>query len=91
MFLGFSFVALVCWILAAIIVFVITCAYSPKCQTDARDFSLSSQRIRDRFSILCRVDSFDFNVISSEVVLTKSDRQGVETLDRLVVGKYGFD
>lgn len=91
MFLGFSFVALVCWILVAIIVFSIIGAYSPECQTDARDFSLSPERIRGRFSILRRVDSFDLNKIQGEVMLTMSGRHGIETLDRSVAGKYGID
>lgn len=91
MFRRFPFVALVCWVLAAVIVFGITGAYSPERQIDARDFSVSSERIQDRFSILRRVDSFDFNKIRSKVVLTMSEQQGVETTDRLAAGKYGTD
>lgn len=39
MFRRFPFVALVCWVLATVIVFGISGAYSPERQTDARDFS----------------------------------------------------
>jgi len=68
----FSFVTLVCWVLAAVIVFGIADACRPERQTDARDFSVSSEIIRDRFSILCRVDFFDFNKIRNKIGFTVS-------------------
>ena len=71
-FRRFPFATLVCWILAAAVVFGITGSYSPERQTDARDFSVSSERIRGRFSILRCVDFFDFNKIRNKVVLTVS-------------------
>jgi len=74
MFRRFPSVALVCWILATAVVFGITGAYSPERQTDARDFSVNSERIRDKFSILRRVDSFDFNKIRSKVVHTMPEQ-----------------
>ena len=71
-FLGFLFVALICWILAAVMVFGITGVYSPGHPTDALDFSLSSERIQGRISILRRADSFDFDKVRGKVVLTMS-------------------
>ncbi|HCO96724.1 MAG TPA: hypothetical protein DIU00_22765 [Phycisphaerales bacterium] len=63
----------------------------PEHQTGARDFSVSSERIRDQFSILRRVDSFDFNKIRSEVVHTMPEQQRVNAPNRLAAGKYGAD
>jgi hypothetical protein len=91
MFLKFLFVALVCWIFAAVMVFGVTGVCSPECQTDVRDFLLSSEKIRGRFSILRRVDSYDFNKILSEVVLMMSEQQRVKTPDLSVAGKYGAE
>jgi len=62
----------------------------PEHQTGARDISVSSERIRDQFSILRRVDSFDFNKIRSEVVHTMPEQQRVNAPNRLA-GKYGAD
>ena len=58
---------------------------SPERQTDARDFSVSSE------SFLRQVDSFDFKKIRSKVVLTMPEQQRVKTPDRPVAGKYGAD
>jgi len=91
MFRRFPFVTLICWVLTAVIVFGITGAYKPGRQIDARDFSVNSERIRDEFSILHRVDSFDFNKIRSKVVHTMPEQQRVEEPDRLAAGKFGAD
>ena len=91
MFGRFPFVTLVYWVLTAVIVFGITGAYRPERQTDARDFPVNSERIWDQFSILRRVDSFDFNKIRSKVVLTMPEQQRVNEPDRLAAGKYGAD
>jgi outer membrane protein TolC len=64
---------------------------SPESQTDARDFSVSSERIWDQLGAQRRVDSFDFKKIRSEVVLTMSEQQRVKAPDRLGAGKYGAD
>lgn len=63
----------------------------PERQTDARDFSVSSERIRDQSSILRRVDSFDFKKMRSNVVLTMPEQQSVKAPNRLGTGKYGAD
>lgn len=91
MFLGFPFVALICLILAAVMVFGIAIVYSPACKTDARDFSLISERIQGRFSIFRRVDSFDFDKIRGKVMLTMSEQRRVITPDWSVAPKYGTD
>jgi len=72
MFRRFAFVVLVCWVLASVIVFGITGVYNPERQTDARDLSVRSERIRGRFIILCRVDFCELNKTRNKVVLTVS-------------------
>ncbi|OHB64399.1 MAG: hypothetical protein A2168_07290 [Planctomycetes bacterium RBG_13_50_24] len=91
MFSRFPFVTLVCCVLAAVVVFGFARVCSPERRTDTRDFSVSSERIQDRFSILCRVDFFGYNKIRSKVVLTMSEQQRVKTPDRLGAGKYRAD
>ena len=64
---------------------------NPESQTDARDFSVSSERIWDQLSARRRVDSFDFKKIRSKVVLTMPEQQRVKVPDRLGARKYGAD
>ena len=62
---------------------------SPERQTDARDFSVGSERIWDQLSLGRRVDSFDFKKIRSKVVLTMPEQQRVDAPNWSGAGKHG--
>jgi hypothetical protein len=64
---------------------------SPEHQTDARDFSVNSERIWDQLSLNRRVDSFDFKKIRSKVVLTMPEQHRVEAPNWSGGGKHGAD